>query len=107
RPLTRRRDGEVLRKQRCERTVFGQLADAAMDALQRRRDEVEVPHAAAGERLLGKRAEDLERTLEKGLEIAAAHRSPFALRQLGSRRQAVHAPVRIVVDQLQLRLFAE
>src|SRR5436305_3537935 len=97
RSLTRLGYREVRRQQRCERAVFGQLVDAASDALQRRRDEVEVTHAAARERLLRKCAEDLERALQKSLEVAAAHRSPFALRQLGASRQAVRAPVGIVI----------
>src|SRR5205823_5549354 len=52
-------------------------------------------------------AEDLDGALQERFEVAAAHRAPLALRQRAARREPVHAPVRIVVDELELQVVAQ
>src|ERR1051326_1456487 len=107
RPFARFVHREAHRQECSQRAVFGKLIDAAPDALQRRRDEIEVPHSSARDRLLRERAEDLDGALQQGLEVATAHRPPLPLGQRTSRGEAMHAPVGVVVDQLELGRLAE
>src|SRR5438046_886587 len=88
-------EGELEWEVTSQRLEFGELQQAAADALQRRLDELQVVQAAAHDGHLRVGAEDLERALEEGLEIAEAEAG------IGVAEGGVAG------HQLHLRRFAE
>src|SRR5207245_4376538 len=78
-------------QRKCARQLlkFRQLAKTALDAFQRRGNELEIVQAPALDRLTGEGAENFERALEESLEIAGAQVSIRAV-QSGVVRQEIH-----------------
>src|SRR4051812_3551150 len=73
RSITRVTERETHRKQLGDLAMAGQFRETTANAVERRRDEIEVVHLSALERLTREGAEDFQRALQERFEVATTH----------------------------------